>query len=280
MRTHRWKPEEISEAISLSHHYTIPQIARTMKKRPSVVRTLIQRMNPTYTKLQGSALTQREVGAMLGMSSSAISDYLQRGWLRSDIVGKRRSGFGTRHSVEWESIYDMAKTPNALGWKITDAMPSDLAAIVMETHRQWMHVDEVIAAAPEIMQERRPWSDNYARLAPVLHRGNTTHYLKSSLYEVMYRRFIRNIPRHMIKASWLLAIHDAWHGTYITVKALQVAGVNAYYIRQAPRTDQRGVFRRKDIVTVLRRYGFDALARQILGTEVHYLELMAKEDLP
>ncbi len=191
MRTHRWKPEEISEAISLSHHYTIPQIARTMKKRPSVVRTLIQRMNPTYTKLQGSALTQREVGAMLGMSSSAISDYLQRGWLRSDIVGKRRSGFGTRHSVEWESIYDMAKTPNALAWRITDAMPPDLAAIVMETHRQWMHVDEVIAAAPEIMQERRPWSDRYARLAPVLHRGNTTHYLKSSLYEVMYQRFIR-----------------------------------------------------------------------------------------
>jgi hypothetical protein len=40
------------------------------------------------------------------------------------------------------------------------------------------------------------------------------------------------------------------------------------------------VFRRKDIVIVLRRYGFDALAKQILGTEVHYLELMAKEDLP
>jgi hypothetical protein len=96
---------------------------------------------------------------------------------------------------------------------------------------------------------------------------------------VMYQRYVKNINRRAIKASWLLAIHDAWHGTHITSKALLAHGVSQYYMSMASPV-QRGVFRRKDIVAVLRRYNFDALAKQILGTEVHYLELMAKEDLP
>jgi hypothetical protein len=279
MRTHRWKPEEISEAISLSHHYTIPQIARTMKKRPSVVRSLIQRMNPKYTKLQDIALTLAKVGAMLGVTHGAISDYIERGYLDADIVGKRRSGFGTRRSVDWESLYALANTPTALEWKITDAMPPDLAAIVMETHRQWMHVDDLIAAAPLCFAVHRPWNNREVRVSPIMYRGNATYYLKSSLYEVMYQRYVKNINRRAIKASWLLAIHDAWHGTHITSKALLAHGVSQYYMSMASPV-QRGVFRRKDIVAVLRRYNFDALAKQILGTEVHYLELMAKEDLP
>ena len=127
--------------------------------------------------------------------------------------------------------------------------------------------------------EHRPWNHEAARMRPVMHRGNGTYYLKSSLYEVMYNRYVKNIDRRIIKARWLLTLHDAWHDVHITTKNLLALGVNSYYICKADPV-QRGVYRRKDVVAVLRTHGFDDVARQVLGSDVHYLEQLHKDDRP
>lgn len=280
----RWTPEQIRHAVDLASTCTCAQIARALKVKPTQVRSLLDRLKVKPLFVCEVDNTPSKVSAMIGIAPNNVVHYIITKKLSADVVGRRRRGDGARYDIDMTSLYDLARTPLSLGWRITDDTPPDLAAIMNDVARQWIHNADVVAACPVVFTNWMPWQSwskcDYP--TPTFTRLDHGHvyYLRSSLYEVMYNHIVKNLPRNGIKADWLGAIYDSWHGTFIVTKDLNALDIDrSRDLRGIPR-HARGVFRRSDLVRIFRQRGRDDLAKAVLGSEMHYLDLMKPEDRP